>query len=104
MIRMMNEIEGALEAVLFISSIASDVGPLSLSFTGVYTLLVEGRSYTTGSVDYSFNVQKIADETAPIALDTTVSGEISHAGQRDFHTAKRPGPTLCGLNHRQRPC
>ncbi|HLF95978.1 MAG TPA: CARDB domain-containing protein, partial [Methylococcaceae bacterium] len=63
-----------------------DVDPITLSYGGTYTLLIEGRYYTTGTVNYGFSVQKVTDDTASLTVGTTVSGNIAHVGQRDFYT------------------
>ncbi|MFA6444279.1 MAG: LEPR-XLL domain-containing protein, partial [Sterolibacterium sp.] len=66
-------------------SMNSDIDVTTLAFDGSYTLLVEGRTNTSGTASYSFNVQKVTDDVAPMNVGTTVSGAIDHAGQRDFY-------------------
>ncbi len=40
------------------------IGTRTLDYSGTYTLLVEGRYYTSGSVNYSFRVQPEVDDAA----------------------------------------
>ena len=66
---------------------SSDKEPLTLTQTGVYTLLIEGYVYNTAATNnYSFNVQKVTDEQYPLTVGDTVKGSIAHAGQRDFYS------------------
>ncbi|MDP1667162.1 MAG: CARDB domain-containing protein [Methylobacter sp.] len=61
-------------------------GPLTLTQTGAYTLLIEGWVKDTGALsNYSFAVQKVTDEQYPLTVGNTVNGSIAHAGQRDFY-------------------
>ncbi len=58
----------------------SDVDTQTLGFTGVYTLLVEGRvSNAATALNYSFNLQKVTNTTAPLTLGTQVNAAISPA-------------------------
>jgi len=68
-------------------SSSSDQGPLTLSQSGAYTLLVEGwYTNTAASLSYSFNVQPVTDDDVTgLALNSSVSGSIAQAGQRDFY-------------------
>jgi large repetitive protein len=61
----------------------SDIGEITLAVDGSYTLLVEGRAYTTGSAAYSFSVTTLQD-SAPtaMALGELVKGQIATAGAR----------------------
>jgi hypothetical protein len=65
----------------------NDLGEMTLAIDGSYTLLIEGRAYTTGSASYSFNVA-LLDEAVPqlMTLGTLVAGRIAQAGQRDIHS------------------
>ena len=67
-------------------SFSYDKGLLTLTQTGVYTLLVEGYINSTGTSNYSFNVQKVTDEQIPLTVGDTVNGSIAHVGQRDFYS------------------
>ncbi|MEP7300698.1 MAG: LamG-like jellyroll fold domain-containing protein, partial [Caldimonas sp.] len=58
----------------------------ALPFSGIYTLLIEGRFYVGGTANYAFTVKNIDDDTAAMSLDALVSGSIASPGQRDFHT------------------
>ncbi|MCB2004975.1 MAG: hypothetical protein KDH93_08170, partial [Rhodoferax sp.] len=61
------------------------IGTRTLAQSGRYTLLVEGRYYTSGSVDVSFRVQPVVDEQLSLELNTRTSGAVDHAGQRDIY-------------------
>ena len=65
---------------------AGDVGLLTFAYSGAYTLLIEGKVAATGSTGYSFNVQKVTDDTTPLVLGASTLGAIAHVGQRDFYT------------------
>ncbi len=68
----------------------SDVAATTLALSGSYTLLVEGRIWTTQyepyygltKFDYRFNLEKVV-ETAPVALTlgATIDGSVQRAGQ-----------------------
>ncbi|MCP4925155.1 MAG: hypothetical protein GY916_04335, partial [Gammaproteobacteria bacterium] len=47
---------------------SGDIDTLTLNVSGNYTLLIEGRPADTGVKDYSFNVQKVTDETRVLVL------------------------------------
>ncbi|MCB1631072.1 MAG: LEPR-XLL domain-containing protein, partial [Pseudomonadales bacterium] len=72
---------------------SSDQDVLTLAKSGSYTLLIEGRYYTTGTASYTFNVQPVSDDEATLALDTRVDGGIAHAGQRDLYHFTLTAPT-----------
>ncbi len=74
------------QVVFDISYMGSDVGPITLAQTGIYTLLVEGYIGSTGTTNYSFNVQKVTDDQSSLTVGNTVSGSIAQAGQRDFYS------------------
>ena len=42
-----------------LTHLSTDSGPIALAQDGIYTLLVEGRAYTTGSPDYSFALHSV---------------------------------------------
>ena len=65
----------------------NDIGERTLAIDGSYTLLIEGRAYTSGSASYSFNVALIDDDaTQAMALDARISGRIDQAGLRDHYS------------------
>jgi len=64
----------------------SDFGPFQVPVSGTYTLAYEGQYYVSGTANYSFLLQKVTDDTAPMALNSTVTGNIAHVGQADYHT------------------
>jgi hypothetical protein len=63
-----------------------DVGPRSLTASGTYTLLVEGRVFNTSQIDYTFNAQKLTNTTAALTLGTQVNGAITQPGQQAAYT------------------
>ena len=66
----------------------SDVDTQTLSFTGTYTLLVEGYIFNSSAtpINYGFNVQKVTDTTAALALGAQVDSAITQAGQQNSYT------------------
>ena len=68
------------------SSSFIDVGPRSLTASGTYTLLVEGRIFATSQIDYTFNAQKLTNTTAALTLGTQVNGAITQPGQQAAYT------------------
>jgi len=78
--------------VVFNALRAADVVGQSLSLTGTYTLLIEGRITNTVASNYTFNVQLVehVDPPAPpaadpLALGAVVSGQIAVAGEQDHY-------------------
>ena len=60
-----------------------DLGELTLTLDGSYTLLVEGRSYSSGTAAYSFNVVALSEPAPqPMTLGELVRGRIAGAGLR----------------------
>ena len=70
----------------------NDVTGQSLDFSGLYTLLLEGRSFSTDPTSYSFNVL-FQGNTPPAALPdgtalivgTSVAGTLATAAERDVY-------------------
>ncbi|MCP5367599.1 MAG: LEPR-XLL domain-containing protein, partial [Hyphomicrobiales bacterium] len=59
----------------------------ALEFDGTYTLILEGRIWAgSDTADYTFNVQKVMDDTAALTLGDAVTGTLDHAGQQDHFT------------------
>ena len=79
----------------------NDLGEVTLAVDGSYTLLIEGRAYTTGSAGYSFNVV-LLDEPPPqpMAPGTLVAGRIAQPGQRDIHSFTLAADTRVGVARR----
>jgi hypothetical protein len=77
---------------LFLTGIGNDVDTLTLSATGTYTLLVEGRRYQSAANAYRFLVQPVADDAAALVLGERVAGAIAHAGQVDRYTFTLDAP------------
>jgi hypothetical protein len=57
---------------VFTAGLGGDVDIASLTRTGTYTLLVEGRRYNIEPNAYRFTVQKVIDETVPIVIGQSV--------------------------------
>jgi len=82
-------------AVVFDSkSFTADQGPLTLSLTGAYTLLVEGYyGNTAGSLNYSFNVEYRGNTPMPplatgtsLTLGSLVSGSATATTQQSLYS------------------
>ena len=73
---------------LLTSGFGSDIDVTTLVSTGTHTLLFEGRRNNgpASSIAFTFNVQKVVDDTPVLVLGTTQNGAIAHAGQRDLYT------------------
>ncbi len=64
----------------------SQIGVRTLDVSGTYTLLVEGRYYTSGSVNYSFKVQPVVNDQSDLTLNAVQTGSIAYPGQQDLFT------------------
>src|SRR5262249_12997733 len=71
----------------------NDVPTQKLASAGTYTLLVEGYSFNTSPVNYSFNVQKVTNTTAALTLGSQVNGAITHTGQQSSYTFSLSNPS-----------
>jgi hypothetical protein len=68
---------------LFADAGFGDVGTLTLTATGIYTLWVAGGDAEPRmEATHSFNVVPVLESSAALALDTTYSGAIATPGQR----------------------
>jgi hypothetical protein len=76
--------------VVFITSLGSDRGPLSLGSPGTYTLLVEGYYLEPAAGTNVFNVVPVSDGLQALTLGTTVSGAITAPGQHQQYTFTLP--------------
>jgi hypothetical protein len=72
--------------VVFVASVFSSQGPLSLSFGGTYTLLVEGYWGDIGSGSFGFNAVPVTDGLQALTPGSLVTGAISSPGQRQQYT------------------
>jgi hypothetical protein len=63
-----------------------DTELLTLPADGTYYLGFEGYVHNSGPFSATFNVQSVDDIISPIAIDTTVNGQIDVPGQRVRHT------------------
>ena len=59
------------------NSASQDVDLASLSSSGTYTLLVEGRIGATGTANYAFNLQHILPTTVPLARRAAAAVSIA---------------------------
>jgi subtilase family serine protease len=66
----------------------ADSDVTTLVSTGTHVLLFEGRRNNgpASSIAFTFNVQKVVDDTPALVLGQTQNGAIAHAGQRDLYT------------------
>ena len=68
----------------------NDVGPLTLDLDGSYTLLIEGRSWTSqyfGQWGYTFNVAPVTDAAPqPLTIGEKVDATLANPGQSDVWT------------------
>ncbi|HMC71614.1 MAG TPA: hypothetical protein VKJ07_20820, partial [Mycobacteriales bacterium] len=71
---------------VFLTGAGSDVDVQTLSLTGTYTLLVEGRRYNAPANSYRFNVQPVTDDLAAIQIGARIDGAIAHPGEMDRYT------------------
>ena len=76
----------------------SDVGPLTLTRPGTYTLLMEGRYFETTPSSYTVVLTPQGTGTVPLfptgtplTLNGTVSDTIGIAGEQDIYTFTLPG-------------
>ncbi len=64
----------------------ADRDVFTLSQSGDYQLLLEGRVDASIGSSYAFTLVEVVDDTEAMALDTTINGAIDHKGQRDIYT------------------
>ncbi len=65
----------------------SDVDTQVLSLSGIYTLVVEGSRFDSGSPTYTINVQPVpVAQPAALTLNSTVSGQINITGEQKKFT------------------
>ncbi|MHB8861524.1 MAG: putative Ig domain-containing protein [Pirellulaceae bacterium] len=87
-------------SILFNTGFNADVSTLSLTQPGIYTLLLEGFIFDTGSGSYTFNVQPMGNVPptpltgAPLTLGTTVSDSITVAGEQEPYLFTLAEPSL----------
>ncbi|MCS6853203.1 MAG: hypothetical protein NZ523_00395, partial [Elioraea sp.] len=83
---------------LFGPESVADRGILTLPASGLYTLLVEGYPWNSGSLSYRFNLQPVSDTAEPAVLGALTAGEIAHAGQARRYTFTLPVETRLFLD------
>ena len=76
------------------SYLNDDVDVTTLGLGGRYTLLVEGRYYTSGTAGFSFNVQSATDEFLTLTMNVPQTQTIATPGQRDFYRLELTEATL----------
>ncbi|MGB3802622.1 MAG: LamG-like jellyroll fold domain-containing protein, partial [Sphingopyxis granuli] len=65
---------------------SSDMGPVVLTRSGTYTLVVEGHVTVAGaSAPVQFKVSKLVDKVAPLTLGATHSGTVAQPQQEDVY-------------------
>ncbi|MFA7603825.1 MAG: CARDB domain-containing protein, partial [Novosphingobium sp.] len=73
----------------------TDVGPVTLEKTGVYTLLFEGRVDDAGaSGAYQFKVSRLVDKPAALTLGETFTGALDQPQQEALLSFTLTEPTL----------
>ncbi len=63
----------------------TDVGPITLSAGGLYTLAVEGSHADSAPGSYAINVRPVIDTVQPLALGALTTGAIDGPGQAAHH-------------------
>ncbi len=66
--------------------LGTDVETVGLTTSGIYTLLLEGRSTETNSRNYTLDVEVLTDGEQPLTLGQTTAGTIRVPGERDTYT------------------
>jgi hypothetical protein len=79
--------------VVFGPQSPADIDVTTLNSAGTYTLLVEGRSYQGGGASFTFNVQPVVDDSAPLTLGARTDGAIAHSGQQDRFSLRSTPPS-----------
>jgi hypothetical protein len=79
--------------ILFSAPFYSDVGPLTLSVSGAYTLLVEGAINHVGTDGYTFTAWSTPVPTEPLIPGGTVSGAIDVPGAQRRYTFALANPS-----------
>jgi len=72
--------------------VSSDIDTLTVSTTGTYTLLIEGRFNDTVNGTYTFSIQSVSDTTTPLVLGAVTNGNIATIGQMNNFTFTLASP------------
>ncbi|SFJ58302.1 M10 family metallopeptidase C-terminal domain-containing protein [Planctomicrobium piriforme] len=86
--------------VLLNSRLALDGERLTLPNTGTYTLLLQGTVPSTGYTNASFTVRTVQDDSAPLTINSAVSGRINTPGQEDRFTFTLTAPASLWFDSR----
>ncbi len=92
--RLMDPYGNLLFTSAFSSAAQADVDAMTLAQPGTYTLLLEGAIDSTGTDNYTFNVQPAPVRTAALTLGSTVNAALATAGAQDRYTFTLPGASL----------
>src|SRR6185436_2405877 len=75
------------------SNTGNDVGPLTLTRAGTYTLILEGRFFDTTPGSYTVVATKTGTDVVPpfptgtpLTLGNTINDSVSVAGEQDIYT------------------
>lgn len=79
-------------AVVFFGGVNANQGPLSLTNSGTYSLVIAGYVGDPGSGTNVFNVVPLTDGLQAVTLGSVVSGAIASAGQRQQYTFSLGAP------------
>src|SRR5579863_5027070 len=73
--------------IVAVGNLSSDAGRVTLNTSGTFTLLAEGYIGDSKSVSYGLNVVPVIDPSPqPLALGSTVTGNLNAPGERDAYT------------------
>lgn len=75
----------------------------SASTTGAYTLINEGYYYQSGSVNVSFRLDKVIEETTALVLNDSITGNLAGGHEYDRYTFTLTAPTTLVLDILQSP-
>jgi uncharacterized repeat protein (TIGR01451 family) len=67
--------------VVFADWLLYDQGPIILSFSGTYTLLIEGDVSAAGTQGYAFQINTDNDGSQALSVGSTINGSIATPGQ-----------------------
>jgi uncharacterized protein (DUF697 family) len=72
--------------VVFWGSFNTDQGPIGMSATGIYTLVIDSYYLESGDGAYTFNIRPVVDGSQALTLGTIVNGSISSPAQRQNYS------------------
>ena len=86
--------------ILFSTGLGSDQGPITLSASGTYTLLLEGYYFDGGVGTFSFNVVPVLDNSQVLTVGGVTTGNIATPGQRQIYTFSLAAPARLHFDSR----